>query len=211
MAHRSKNTRAILLELDTGQTIENPSDLQIEHALRSMPAESSTTASLTRGAKAYIEAAGSVSEGFFLEYRTSAAHYRSTDTALGLTDVITAFQAFGRGDAQRLKQLSWIRERPVIRYGTLLLGGAVLFIGTVLHVRLLQAAGLMLETFAFGLWAWTGLRAGEIYVPIAYSGSYCSREREPVGYWVLMAFPLVTTAAGAWLTVAVLRGVVTFP
>jgi hypothetical protein len=197
----------MILALSIGEEIEDPSDLQIEDALRRLPEEGTGSAFLARNARSYIEATGNVTEGFSLEYRTHSKQYRSANTALALTDVIEAFQAYGRNDAHRLKQFSWEPERLFLRYGTLLLGGAALLAGSVLHVRLLQASGMMLEAFALALWTWTGLRTGEIHM----RGSYCRRARDPGWYWLLTILQISVTVAAVWFSVALLRGSVTFP
>ena len=94
-----------------------------------------------------------------------------------------------------------------LRYGSLLVGGGLLLVGTVTQLRPLQATGLQLETLALVLWTWTGLRTGEIHV----RGSYCRRAEDPVWYWLLCGIQASAMAGALWLSVAVLRGSVTIP
>ena len=197
----------MILTLSVGEEILDPSDSQMERALRRLPEEGTASALLARSDKSYLEATGSVREGFALEYRTRSTQYRSVHTTLLLDDVIDAFLAYGRGDFQRLKQWAWEPERLFLRYGTLFVGGAVFLAGSILRVRYLQASGVMLEAFAVALWTWTGLRTGEIHI----RGSYCRRRREPVWYWLLTLVQVSAIAAVAWLGVALLHGPITFP
>jgi hypothetical protein len=120
------------LTLGTGAEIDEPTEGQIESALRELPGGEDSVAILGTKPEHFIQTAGSASEGFVLEYRvgSDAHHYRCNNPSLLLDEVLDAFLSYRRGDSEYARTLDW-ELRPAsgmswFRYMGLLilLGGA---------------------------------------------------------------------------------------
>ena len=102
------------LKLGRGADLEDPSEAQIEAALRALPGGLDSFAILARNDQHYIQAAGGPADGFVLEYRDGkeAEHYRSSRTGLSPDEAVAAFLSYRRGDDAYRHSLGWERDEP---------------------------------------------------------------------------------------------------
>jgi hypothetical protein len=98
------------LTIGAERTIANPSEAQIESALRSLTDGGDAFAILASGEGSYIQAAGSAAETFRLEYRdgSESEHYHCP-ADLHLQQVLDAFVSYRRGDSAFKHRIAWAR------------------------------------------------------------------------------------------------------
>lgn len=92
--------------------IDDPSLSQIRDALSDLPGGENSFTILEQSDEFYMQASGSWSEGFELEYRegSNETHYRAAADSISLQDVLTAFNKYAQGDASFVDDFEW--EQP---------------------------------------------------------------------------------------------------
>lgn len=84
-------------------------DATIAKVLASLDGGRNVLATLERNEMTYLQAEGSVQQGFFLEYQDGSIdeRHRGRERALPLGQVTEIFQAYARGDANWGRELTW--------------------------------------------------------------------------------------------------------
>lgn len=103
------------LTIGGGTAIENPSEAQIEAALRALPGGTDSFAILATARQHYIQTLGGANEGFVLEYRegsddTHFQHFTCSQAPCSLEQVLAAFLSYCRGDGAFKRTLEWELE-----------------------------------------------------------------------------------------------------
>jgi hypothetical protein len=100
------------LKLGAGPELENPSDAQLEAALRALPGGLDSFAILAADDQHYMQAHGGHADGFALEYRDGSEdeHYRCSRAGLSLDEVLAAFRSYRRGDGAYRQSLPWVKD-----------------------------------------------------------------------------------------------------
>jgi hypothetical protein len=100
------------LKLGAGSELENPSDAQIESALRALPGGVDSFAILAADGQHYLQTRGGPADGFALEYRDGSEdeHYRCSRAGLSLDEVLAAFTSYRRGDGAYRQALPWQKD-----------------------------------------------------------------------------------------------------
>jgi len=97
------------LETETGATIDNPSDEQIDSALRELVESGGGFAILSELEQVYIQTADNGMGECTLEYREGSEenHYCSTSEELSIDEVIKAFQDYARSHKAWKNRFQW--------------------------------------------------------------------------------------------------------
>jgi len=99
------------LQVCPGDSLQGPSDEEIDKVIRSLPGGVPSFAVLTKKKNHFMQAGGSVAEGFQLEYQEFSrdGHWEHvTSGELTPTTVIQALQWYAQGD-DKWRQLQWTR------------------------------------------------------------------------------------------------------
>ncbi len=102
----------MLLELGSGATIDEPKPGQLLAALAALPEGSDGSyAILTAEDHYFVQALGSYSGGFTLEYQDGSLdkHFQCENTRLDFETVVKAFQSYARRDPHWKSNLDWKR------------------------------------------------------------------------------------------------------
>lgn len=97
------------LELENGQTIQDPNTLEIEDHLRTLDGESNGYAILSQSELSYMQAAGGCETGLTVEYQDGSTdqHYSSAAGGASLHDVVEAFRAYAVSDDRWKTMFEW--------------------------------------------------------------------------------------------------------
>lgn len=97
------------LEMEHGSAVNNPDGLQIEQAIMALPADEAGFAILSETESTYFQVSGCRDEGFTVEYQAGStdAHFRASNEAIKIEDVIRAMQLYARGDAGWKSMFEW--------------------------------------------------------------------------------------------------------
>jgi hypothetical protein len=92
---------------------EAPDVETITRVLRSLGGDRVSIATLGRSDSEYVQARGSVREGFTLEYQAGSIdqRYRSREGAVSLEHAIQVFHRYAQGDARWREGTEWEAER----------------------------------------------------------------------------------------------------
>lgn len=94
----SKPERSPRMRLSSGnaKTIENPTDDELRRVLRSLDNKDNYFAILAKSALTYMQATGSVKDGFDLEHQAGSTdkHYEAVNPPFTLNQVVMAFRAY---------------------------------------------------------------------------------------------------------------------
>jgi len=123
---------ALRLELENDTAVDDPAPEAIAQALGSLGAKGNSYAILaTEEELTYIQAAGSPTAGFVLEYQersgSKTRHYQGLNCSLPLQKVVAAFQDFAAGGTVWKSHFQWA-EMDAKRgcFGVLLLAAAAI-------------------------------------------------------------------------------------
>lgn len=96
------------LTTENGMEIENPSQSDISRAIGSLNQGGNGFAILAIEEEAFVQAAGSIMDGFILEYRDGSwdRHFQ-TSQAVSTNQVIQAMQQYAAGDESWRTSFSW--------------------------------------------------------------------------------------------------------
>jgi hypothetical protein len=108
MMESADRMASMQLEVSDGSAIASPTASQIADALARLPGGADSFAILSSGDQAYVQVAGSASEGFALEYRagSESEHYRAS-RSMPLNVVRDVFERYARNDPAWRSQVSW--------------------------------------------------------------------------------------------------------
>jgi hypothetical protein len=95
-----------------------------------------------------------------------------------------------------------------LRFLSVIVGGMVFGLGTLLRVVLLQVVGGGLIALALFWRTLHAVRVGRIYMR---AGSYIHRTRDPSAFWVQVAISAFATGVAIWVVAALMIGAVKFP
>ena len=109
----SNREHTMKLEMENGFVQENPSAEVIAQALSTLGAKGSSFAILAKDDLTYIQTSGSTKDGCDLEYQENSVsqHFRATNEAIPLQDVIAAFQDYAAGGIQWRSRFQWEAEK----------------------------------------------------------------------------------------------------
>jgi len=104
----------VKLTLGTGAELQDPTEEQVEAALRQLPGGPDSFAILGSDEQTYMQTSGGAEEGFVLEYRegSPASHSRCTNHQLSADAVVAAFRAYLGGRADYKADLAWELDTP---------------------------------------------------------------------------------------------------
>ena len=100
------------LQVCPGDSLQGPSDNEIASAVRGLPGGVPSFVILTKGKDQFMQAGGSVADGFQLEYQEFSrdGHWEHEDSADVSADVvIQAFQWYAQDDDRWRTELKWKR------------------------------------------------------------------------------------------------------
>lgn len=129
------------LNLENGETWENPSSSQIEEALRKLEQTSNSFLILERDSEGYMQAAGDGENGFYLEYRSASSEkqYRCADSSLSFE----ASAEILKGYATKNRRWRTTQEWEQIKVGS----------SEGIMGRFLSPSLMLLIAGIFGAWA----------------------------------------------------------
>lgn len=99
----------MLLEVESREPVENPTDEDIAHAFATFDGQRTTFATLSYEDERYLQASGGPEEGYDIEYRDGCAeeHYANSGGPVPLERVVQAFKQYARGETTWWRDFEW--------------------------------------------------------------------------------------------------------
>ncbi|MGJ8638788.1 MAG: hypothetical protein ACSHYA_05300 [Opitutaceae bacterium] len=123
-------------ETENNPPKSNPSTEDVSTGILSIDGEATTFAILSMDDMTYLQTAGSVSDGFVLEYQNGSMdeHYRASNETIETEKIIQVFEAFRNGDVSWFDEFEWNKEDlqkgagclPVLAMSTLAAGSLII-------------------------------------------------------------------------------------
>lgn len=106
-------------KLGSGATIDNPSPAEMAAALSALGGGPASFAILTRAERQFIQAVGSFTGGFLLEFQDGPEdqHFQSAANHLSIDTTIRAFTSYQTGDDGWRQDIEW-RQLDLAKEGT---------------------------------------------------------------------------------------------
>ena len=97
------------LNLENGETWDNPSSYQIEEALRKLEQTSNSFLILERDSDGYMQVAGDGESGYYLEYRSASSkkQYRCVDRSLSFETCVEILKGYAAKNRRWRSSQEW--------------------------------------------------------------------------------------------------------